>query len=113
MSSADSQENRTKLLKAIGINPVAPRSSTATTKLDLPEVKRLIAEGVKVDGCRDRHGSTALGVAAQLGRIEAMKVLLEAGANIEGIAPGQNVATQTVMLGHAMRAKKKERIRPR
>ena len=71
------------MLRAIGINPVAPRSNSAMLPLDLGEMKRLIAAGIKVDGVRDRHGSTALGVAAQLGRVEAMKLLIEAGAHLD------------------------------
>lgn len=81
----DSQADRNALLLAIGINPVAPRSNTALSPVNLAEMHRLIEEGVKVDGCRDRHGSTALGVAASLGRCEAMQVLLEAGADVEAV----------------------------
>ena len=81
----DSQEDRHQMLRAIGINPVAPRSNNATLPLNLTEMRRLIQAGVKVDGCRDRYGSTALGVAAQLGRVDAMKVLIEAGANLEAV----------------------------
>lgn len=82
-TDVDTQANRHRLLRAIGINPVALRSATATLQLHLPEIEQLIATGIKVDGCRDRYGSTALGIAAQLGRVPAMKLLLEAGASIE------------------------------
>ena len=50
-------------------------------------IKQLIAAGLRVDGCRDRHGSTALGVAAQLGKTDAMKLLIEGGANLEAVNP--------------------------
>ena len=42
----DSAENRTALLKAIGLNDMGGRSSTAVTKLNLPEMERLIAAGI-------------------------------------------------------------------
>ena len=79
----DSPEDRNKMLRAIGINPVAPRSNSSLLPLDLTEMRRLIDAGLKVDGVRDRHGSTALGVAAHLGRVEAMKLLIEAGASLD------------------------------
>ena len=81
----DSQADRHLMLRAIGINPDAPRSDSSVGKTNLDKIKQLIAAGLRVDGCRDRHGSTALGVAAQLGKTDAMKLLIEGGANLEAV----------------------------
>ena len=67
------------MLRAIGINPVAPASS-APLPQNLEEIRRLLEDGINTEKVRDRNGSSALGVAAYLGRVEAMKLLLEYGA---------------------------------
>ena len=73
------------LMRAVGINPAGnpARQSESSLPLDLDAMAKLLSSGVKPDACRDRSGTTALGVAAFLGRIEAMKLLLEHGANVE------------------------------
>lgn len=69
------------LLRAIGIDPAAP-ASAAELPCDLEALTRLLSEHqINLEAVRDRNGTTALGVAAYLGRIEAMKLLLEHGAN--------------------------------
>lgn len=79
------------LLRAIGVDINAP-SNASPLPLNLPEITRVLENGTKPDAARDRNGSSALGVAAYLGRIEAMKVLMEYGAdleseNLDGTAP--------------------------
>ena len=69
------------VLRAIGTDPASPASS-APLPCDLQALARLLSENnLNLEAVRDRNGTTALGVAAFLGRIAAMKLLLEHGAN--------------------------------
>ena len=78
-------ETHHALLRAVGVDPFAkPSQQAAPLPLDLGAMRKLLATpGIKADGCRDRQGTTLLGVAAFLGRVEAMVLLLEHGANVE------------------------------
>lgn len=73
------------LMRAVGINPAGnpARQSDTSLPLDLDAMAKLLSSGVRPDACRDRSGTTALGVAAYLGRVDAMKLLLEYGADVE------------------------------
>ena len=85
MSFSLSSESKA-LLCAIGVDPLAPLGEKrAPLPLDLEAVSRLLKEPSlrRPDRCRDRQGTTALGCAAYLGRVEAMQLLLERGADIE------------------------------
>ena len=82
------------LLRAVGIDISAPPAQQRQPlDLDLDAMRRLLP-GLRrrVDACRDRQGTTALGVAAYYGRVEAMVLLLEHGAdvgaeNLDGSTP--------------------------
>ena len=70
-----------KILRSIGIDPSAP-ASAAPLPCNLQTLAGLLAGSqVNLEAVRDRNGTTALGVAAYLGRTEAMKLLLEHGAD--------------------------------
>ena len=56
--------------------------SEAVINNDLVSFNNLITEGVEIDGL-DYNGLTALYYAAQYGRLEMARVLIEKGANIE------------------------------
>jgi hypothetical protein len=78
------------LLIAIGADP--HQKDGPVLPLDLATIQRLLEEGVNPDRCRDRSGTSALGVAAYLGRTQAMMLLLEYGAdvdaeNLDGASP--------------------------
>ena len=78
------------LLIAIGADP--HQKDGPVLPLDLATIQRLLMEGVNPDRCRDRSGTSALGVAAYLGRTQAMMLLLEYGAdvdaeNLDGASP--------------------------
>jgi hypothetical protein len=95
----------------VGVDPFASRSKgQAPLPLDLEAMRLLLSRpGLKADGCRDRQGTTLLGVAAFLGRVEAMQLLLEHGANVgaenlDGSTPlsmacfGKSAAAAAVLL---------------
>jgi len=104
-------EEHHALLRAVGVDPFASRSKgQAPLPLDLEAMRLLLSRpGLKADGCRDRQGTTLLGVAAFLGRVEAMQLLLEHGANVgaenlDGSTPlsmacfGKSAAAAAVLL---------------
>jgi uncharacterized protein len=53
----------------------------AASRDDVPAIRRLLSEGVRVDSRNDR-GQTALLVATHANQIEAARLLIEAGANV-------------------------------
>ena len=56
-------------MRAVGIDPSgnpARQSTGSELPLDVGTMKKLLATGLKPDACRDRAGTTALGVAAFL-----------------------------------------------
>lgn len=71
------------LLAAVPALPADPDATPlmlAAQRNDVALIERLLAEGADPDA-RDRNGDTALGWAAYLGRVGAVGVLLEAGAD--------------------------------
>ena len=93
---------------AIGTDP--HKKDGPVLPLDLATIHRILEEGgVNPDRCRDRSGTSALGVAAYLGRTQAMMLLLEYGAdvdaeNLDGASPlsmavfGKSPAAVALML---------------
>lgn len=59
----------------------APALHAAAGRNDVPAIRRLLAEGAKLDE-RDGSGATALLVATHANRVEAAQALIEAGADV-------------------------------
>ena len=55
---------------------------------------RLLAQGVPPDEYRDEHERTALNVAAYNGKLDAVKILVEAGADVNAIQNGGHTVLQ-------------------
>lgn len=55
---------------------------------------RLLAQGVPPDEYRDEHKRTALNIAAYNGKIDAVKILVEAGADVNAIQNGGHTVLQ-------------------
>ena len=58
---------------------------------DVDEIRESLAAGAPVDG-RDANGTTALMMAAANGHVEAMQVLLSAGADINATNERENTS---------------------
>lgn len=83
-----SQEQQ--LLRAIGVD--VTKSDGPPLPLNLAAMRKLLSEGASPDRSRDRAGSSALGVAAYLGRVDAMMLLLDHNCdmdseNLDGATP--------------------------
>ena len=104
----DHEPPEVQLLRAVGVDIMAKQRTPLP--LDLNAMRRVLPRlRGRVDSARDRQGTTALGIAAYLGRTEAMQLLLENGANIDaenvdGTSPlsmacfGKSAAAAAVLL---------------
>lgn len=68
-------------MRALGVD--IDKKNGPTLPLDLATIRSLLDEGINPDRCRDRSGNAALGMAAYLGRTDAMLMLLEYGADVD------------------------------
>jgi hypothetical protein len=90
---ADEAALRKELLKTLGVDVNAPASrQLAYGTSNLPELRRLLTQGVVPDACRDRTGTTALGIAAFRGLFNEALFLIAHGAkvnaeNVDGATP--------------------------
>lgn len=76
---------------------------------DDPEVKRMISDGVKLDG-RSQYGWTALMFAASEGRVESVRILLKAGAD-PNVVSGEVPSKFETVGGHPPSTALQEAIR--
>ncbi len=81
-SNSKNKEEIINLLAPLTMNPVQLFVKGIENK-DVKLVEKAIANGLDVKGALNQEGWTALMIAANRGHIEAIKALIQAGANIE------------------------------
>jgi ankyrin repeat protein len=80
---------------------LTPAWEQAVRRGDVPAVRAMLRDGADVDA-RDRHGQTALMLAAHHGHRELAQALVEAGAGLDGTAKYNLTALMlAIVAGHA------------